>query len=109
MLLYALPQSLSTCTRCWFDQLLRRSRFTRLGFCSHTFFVQAEDGIRYIVVTGVQTCALPIFGRRLQVGVALDDGEEVPRRVDQLPLVGRLLADGAVAGLGAVPGLYDAL
>src|SRR3712207_8359520 len=26
------------------------------------FFFQAEDGIRYIGVTGVQTCALPIYG-----------------------------------------------
>src|SRR6266496_5585401 len=25
------------------------------------FFFQAEDGIRYLYVTGVQTCALPIF------------------------------------------------
>src|SRR5437764_8593130 len=25
------------------------------------FFFQAEDGIRYTSVTGVQTCALPIF------------------------------------------------
>src|SRR2546430_10268777 len=25
-----------------------------------TFFFQAEDGIRYLTVTGVQTCALPI-------------------------------------------------
>src|SRR2546430_9770012 len=24
-------------------------------------FLQAEDGIRYLTVTGVQTCALPIF------------------------------------------------
>src|SRR5437867_11786921 len=28
------------------------------------FFFQAEDGIRYRTVTGVQTCALPIFSRR---------------------------------------------
>src|SRR5438445_13609407 len=28
------------------------------------FFFQAEDGIRDIGVTGVQTCALPISGRR---------------------------------------------
>src|SRR5437764_15319653 len=28
------------------------------------FFFQAEDGIRDTSVTGVQTCALPIFGRR---------------------------------------------
>src|SRR3712207_9190539 len=29
------------------------------------FFFQAEDGIRDIGVTGVQTCALPILGERL--------------------------------------------
>src|SRR5258707_9771035 len=36
---------------------------------SHTaisFFFQAEDGIRDIGVTGVQTCALPIFSAALQ-------------------------------------------
>src|SRR2546421_8021424 len=27
------------------------------------FFFQAEDGIRDLIVTGVQTCALPIFLR----------------------------------------------
>ena len=26
------------------------------------FFIQAEDGIRDLCVTGVQTCALPIYG-----------------------------------------------
>src|SRR3989475_6562465 len=32
------------------------------------FFFQAEDGIRDLTVTGVQTCALPISGaRRLRV------------------------------------------
>src|SRR5438874_9809995 len=30
-----------------------------------SFFFQAEDGIRYLYVTGVQTCALPIFGSEL--------------------------------------------
>src|SRR2546430_11821753 len=29
------------------------------------FFFQAEDGIRYLTVTGVQTCALPILRARL--------------------------------------------
>src|SRR3712207_1188031 len=29
------------------------------------FFFQAEDGIRDIGVTGVQTCALPIFGKHI--------------------------------------------
>src|SRR2546421_6418300 len=28
------------------------------------FFFQAEDGIRYLIVTGVQTCALPISAQR---------------------------------------------
>src|SRR5262249_57277515 len=31
------------------------------------FFFQAEDGIRYWSVTGVQTCALPIFNPRVKV------------------------------------------
>src|SRR2546429_8975242 len=33
------------------------------------FFFQAEDGIRDVAVTGVQTCALPISCRRLEKGV----------------------------------------
>src|SRR5690606_40443 len=33
-----------------------------------TFLFQAEDGIRVFHVTGVQTCALPIFSRRLALG-----------------------------------------
>src|SRR2546429_6302394 len=31
----------------------------------HTFFFQAEDGIRDVAVTGVQTCALPICPSRI--------------------------------------------
>src|SRR2546421_5685718 len=37
------------------------------AFCTHSdflyvfFFFQAEDGIRDLIVTGVQTCALPIY------------------------------------------------
>src|SRR2546430_17129659 len=31
--------------------------------CVSCFFFQAEDGIRDLTVTGVQTCALPILGR----------------------------------------------
>src|SRR5690349_23616332 len=30
-------------------------------FCFFFFFFQAEDGIRDLYVTGVQTCALPIW------------------------------------------------
>src|SRR5215467_12170504 len=35
------------------------------------FFFQAEDGIRYYKVTGVQTCALPIY--RLHVAAEFGD------------------------------------
>src|SRR2546430_11481882 len=31
----------------------------------YVFFFQAEDGIRDLTVTGVQTCALPIYKRQL--------------------------------------------
>src|SRR5262249_57865484 len=34
-------------------------------FLYFVFFFQAEDGIRYWSVTGVQTCALPICNQRL--------------------------------------------
>src|SRR2546430_6172401 len=34
------------------------------------FLFQAEDGIRYVTVTGVQTCALPISHRRGRDGSA---------------------------------------
>src|SRR2546430_4183324 len=33
------------------------------------FFFQAEDGIRDLTVTGVQTCALPIFGAWRVIGL----------------------------------------
>src|SRR5256886_12215265 len=42
------------------------------------FFFQAEDGIRYLTVTGVQTCALPIFR---------------DFAVDPAPVAGRLLGE----------------
>src|SRR2546430_13750006 len=32
------------------------------------FFFQAEDGIRDLTVTGVQTCALPIYGAKSAFG-----------------------------------------
>jgi len=34
------------------------------------FFFQAEDGIRDLIVTGVQTCALPILGGLVAMLVA---------------------------------------
>src|SRR2546429_1825125 len=49
----------------------RQARRDREGRCdnlsygrAYFFFFQAEDGIRDVAVTGVQTCALPIFSER---------------------------------------------
>src|SRR5256884_7103727 len=39
--------------------------------CWVCFFFQAEDGIRDVAVTGVQTCALPIWGLGLYVSRAI--------------------------------------
>src|SRR2546430_5630745 len=43
------------------------------------FFFQAEDGIRVLTVTGVQTCALPILHhRRDRAGHRRDDVNRLP-------------------------------
>src|SRR5256885_5324518 len=66
------------------------------------FFFQAEDGIRDYKVTGVQTCALPIFGaelprapRRIRNGARRWEGDPVqlwappdPRRAQRLRHMG---------------------
>src|SRR2546430_9859486 len=52
---------------------------TPLNVCRFSFFFQAEDGIRDLTVTGVQTCALPIC---YYLGTAVDqfqDGERERR------------------------------
>src|SRR5699024_11691908 len=46
-------------------------------WCSLLFFFQAEDGIRDRNVTGVQTCALPIFDHAERGGVPLRRGRVV--------------------------------
>src|SRR5687768_17645192 len=53
-----------------FNVLLRLVAF--LVFVHTLFFFQAEDGIRDVAVTGVQTCALPILKyQRAGVGSTL--------------------------------------
>src|SRR5260370_10845699 len=48
---------------------------------SHLVFFQAEDGIRDSSVTGVQTCALPIFWRTLVFQLQAKQHEQ--RRLEQ--------------------------
>src|SRR5206468_5519436 len=43
------------------------------------FFFQAEDGIRDLIVTGVQTCALPIFPAVAEVTTGVAKVAVVPR------------------------------
>src|SRR5690349_22851755 len=45
------------------------------------FFFQAEDGIRDLYVTGVQTCALPIWAGDRAAGHWQDDRREAGRPV----------------------------
>src|SRR2546430_6069327 len=59
------------------QQLMRPARRPRAkgeGRCrlrsSCVFFFQAEDGIRDLTVTGVQTCALPIYAKGTRKGLA---------------------------------------
>src|SRR6266496_5290705 len=72
------------------------------------FFFQAEDGIRDLYVTGVQTCALPISERRLLLGDHLRS-DEVPRGHLSRAVRDRPYARlaGAVAGDAARQGAED--
>src|SRR5256886_10616124 len=62
------------------------------------FFFQAEDGIRDLTVTGVQTCALPIYG-----GIRPDakrNREFLEQfSLDTLKMVGTLRLGGQMYGL----------
>src|SRR2546427_995259 len=44
------------------------------------FFFQAEDGIRDLTVTGVQTCALPISSLRVEAELAAAGEQRAPQR-----------------------------
>src|SRR2546428_8291223 len=59
-----------SCVSCWLIGSVRR-------IC----FFQAEDGIRDLIVTGVQTCALPIFvGKRESATLIIVARKEQTRR-----------------------------
>src|SRR3712207_7182984 len=75
--------------------------------CGVVFFFQAEDGIRDIGVTGVQTCALPIFAELVleRIKRLVEEGEDVVVLLDGItrlsraynlaaPASGRILSGG---------------
>src|SRR5206468_6148992 len=45
---------------------------------SPCFFFQAEDGIRDLIVTGVQTCALPISLQRMGANITAEGPDQTP-------------------------------
>src|SRR2546428_7143760 len=61
----------------------------------HFFFFQAEDGIRDLIVTGVQTCALPIYD--LKDLCALTDGN-LSRQLQMLKESGMVEIEKGTSG-----------
>src|SRR5262249_59370472 len=62
------------------------------GGCLVRFFFQAEDGIRDWSVTGVQTCALPIY-RMVRIATAEALGRMGDAADDAVPGLTRAVAD----------------
>src|SRR5207249_8492523 len=65
------------------------------------FFFQAEDGIRDRNVTGVQTCALPIFGG--MISIELGSVERARRFVERTRLFALAESLGGVESLVGHP------
>src|SRR2546427_3300158 len=66
------------------------------------FFFQAEDGIRDLTVTGVQTCALPISARSLSALAAYAPTRALVRGAEEPELVDGLLATASYFTVMAV-------
>src|SRR5688572_13582586 len=62
------------------------------------FFFQAEDGIRDLTVTGVQTCALPIFGACEAGSLSSDLHFGMLRRPPGAPAIRNLLGQRESGG-----------
>src|SRR5256886_15874378 len=67
------------------------------------FFFQAEDGIRDLTVTGVQTCALPISSDAMSAAI-MNVGSGVIQ-FKNLDLVAALATPAEITAIGALPGV----
>src|SRR2546427_2291197 len=69
------------------NQIYRPKSEARGDRSISSFFFQAEDGIRDLTVTGVQTCALPIYAHIGQIDIDVCDAcaaQAVQRQVQCL-------------------------
>src|SRR2546430_5486728 len=70
------------------------------SFCSF-FFFQAEDGIRDLTVTGVQTCALPTWAREcVRAGMTGREADALARDVIEARGFGEAFGHSLGHGLG---------
>src|SRR5207244_10136387 len=65
------------------------------------FFFQAEDGIRYDLVTGVQTCALPILPSQLEPSGSTFCTRGAPARICSTVASGSVIGTGTPRGARA--------
>src|SRR5256885_12798808 len=97
-------QAFTSSQRWWIRQSLPLSAWPKTSHLSRTstyavsFFFQAEDGIRDYKVTGVQTCALPIFGEALLVAVIDEHVLINPTRTGRVRTDRRMHVCGKPAG-----------
>src|SRR3989440_787844 len=78
------------------------------GWCFF-FFFQAEDGIRDLIVTGVQTCALPISRSAEEVRTRVRQTQGQIGRVVEAMQQGREAAQGVGSVATTVQGALDAI
>src|SRR5207249_11841683 len=92
------------------------------GHCYHLFFFQAEDGIRDRNVTGVQTCALPIYPRvrpvenpdpsrgmfsSIQEGVAQAQGDTILVMPGDMPFISPETVRAVIAAYERKPAIVS--
>src|SRR3989440_1877599 len=105
------------CMRRCLEMAVERTGSSKIGRRKHRcsqsfFFFQAEDGIRYLIVTGVQTCALPISASKRVLALTSTRelfGDAIHRALEQRFELGagvavnvEVPAEG-IAHLGLVP------